>query len=56
MKILHILNDGASELSNRILNLQSKDNDLTVIDLQKKDVSYEILVDEIFNHARVISW
>ncbi len=56
MKILHILNDGASELPNRILNLQAKDTEVTVIDLQKKEVSYEMLVDEIFNHERVISW
>ncbi len=56
MKILHILNDGASELSSSVLNVQAKDNDVTVIDLQKKVVSYETLVDEIFNHERVISW
>ncbi len=56
MKILHILNDGASELSEQIISAQSNGNDLKVIDLRKKEVTYEALIDEIFEHDRVISW
>lgn len=56
MKILHILNDGPTELSNQIIEAQSKDNEIKVIELSKKDVSYETIVDEIFSHDRVISW
>jgi hypothetical protein len=55
MKILHILNDGTGELPERIIEIQSKDNEVNVIDLQKKEVSYDGLVDEIFSHERVIS-
>lgn len=56
MKILHILNDGASELTDRIIAMQSINNELKVVDLRKKEISYEMLVDEIFAHERVISW
>ena len=56
MKILHILNDGASELTDRMIAVQSKNNELKVVDLRGKEVSYETLVDEIFAHERVISW
>jgi hypothetical protein len=56
MKILHILNDGPTTLSNEMINVQGKDNDIKVVDLSKKDASYESIVDDIFSHDRVISW
>ncbi len=56
MKILHILKDGPAKLSDEIIRSQSKDNEVKVIDLTKKSVSYEDIVDEIFLHDRVISW
>lgn len=56
MKILHILNDGPAKLSDEIISVQKMDNIVRVIDLTKKSVSYEDIVDEIFLHDRVISW
>lgn len=56
MKILHILNDGPTSLSDQIISTQSKDNEVKVIDLSKKKVSYEGIVDDIFSHDRVVSW
>ena len=56
MKILHILNDGPTDLSNKIIDIQSKDHEVKVIELSKKDVSYEAIIDEIFSHDKVISW
>lgn len=56
MKILHILNDGHSELPDKIIDLQSKGNEVKVIDLQKRDIPYEAIIDEIFLHDKVISW
>jgi hypothetical protein len=56
MKILHILNDGPTELSTKIIDIQSKEHDVKVIDLSKKDLPYEVIIDEIFSHDRVISW
>ncbi len=56
MKILHILNDGPTELSSKIIEAQSKDNEIKIIELSKKDTSYESIVDEIFSHDKVVSW
>ena len=56
MKILHILNDGHTSLSDQIISAQSKDNEVKVIDLSKKEVPYESIVDDIFSHDKVISW
>ncbi len=56
MKILHILNDGHTGLSDQIISAQSKDNDVKVVDLSKKEASYESIVDDIFSHDKVISW
>ena len=56
MRILHILNDGPSELSDKIIDTQSKGNEVKVVSLPEKELSYEDLVDEIFSHDRVVSW
>jgi len=56
MKILHILNDGPTTLSDQIIAAQSKGNEVKVIDLSKKAASYESIVDDIFSHDKVISW
>lgn len=56
MKILHLLSDGPTGLSTKIIEVQSKNTEIKVIDLSKKAVSYESIVDEIFSHDRVICW
>ncbi len=56
MKILHILNDGPAKLSSQIIETQSKGNTIKIIDLSKKELSYEGLVDDIFSYDKVISW
>lgn len=56
MKILHILNDGPTKLSDQIIGIQSKDNEVRIIDLSKKDVSYEDIIDAVFSYDRVMSW
>ena len=56
MKILHILNDGPSKLSDEIISVQKKDNDVRVVDLSKKEASYESIADDIFSYDKVISW
>jgi len=45
MKILHILNDGPTDLSAKIIQTQSKEHEVKVIELSKKG-SYESLIDE----------
>jgi len=56
MKILYILNDGPQEIADRMMSVQSKDHEVKVIDLSKKEASYESIVDDIFSNDRVISW
>lgn len=56
MKILHMLNDGPEKLADQIISVQSKDHEVKVIDLSKKETSYESIVDDIFSFDRVISW
>ncbi len=56
MKILHILNDGPTKLSDQIIGVQSKEHEIKVVDLSKQGVSYESIVDDIFSCDRVISW
>jgi hypothetical protein len=56
MKILHILNDGETEPAKKIIDFQSKEHDVNVIDLSQGNASYELIVDEIFANDSVISW
>ncbi len=56
MKILHLLKDGPTALSDQIISVESKEHDVKVIDFSKGAVSYESLVDDIFAYDRVISW
>lgn len=56
MKILHILNDGPSSLSDRVIQEQSKDHQVEVVDLSKNAISYEILIDKVFAFDKVVCW
>ncbi|MBI4822852.1 MAG: hypothetical protein HY805_01290 [Nitrospirae bacterium] len=56
MKILHLLSDGQTGLSTKIIEAQKGGNEVKVIDMSKKDVSYETIIDEIFSNDRVTSW
>ena len=56
MRILHILNDGPTDLSSIMIREQQKAEEVKVIDLSKRDCSYDMIVDDIFSFDRVISW
>jgi hypothetical protein len=56
VKILHILNDGPTKLSDRIISVQAREHEVKIIDLRKKDLSYGSIVDDIVSYDRVISW
>ncbi len=56
MKILHILNDGPSNLADTIIRELQKEHEIRIIDLTKRDVPYDRIIDDIFSYDRVISW
>jgi len=56
MKILHILNDKPTELSTKIIEEQKKEHEVRVVELSKRDIPYETIIDYIFSYDRVISW
>jgi len=56
MKILHIVNNGITELTKTIIDAQSKEHEIKVVELSKKRISYEAVIDDIFAYDRVVSW
>ena len=56
MRILHILNDGPSDLADTIIREQQKVHEVRIIDLSMMAVSYDVIIDLIFSYDRVISW
>ena len=56
MRILHIINDAPSDLSRSMIEAQSRDHEVTVIELGKKELSYDSVIDQIFSHDKVVSW
>ncbi len=56
MKILHILSDGPSALSSGIIEAQLAGHQIKIIDLSKKEVPYDAVIDEIAACDKVVSW
>jgi len=56
MKILHIINNGITDLTRKIIDTQSKEHEIKIIELSKQNISYEAVIDDIFACDRVVSW
>lgn len=56
MKLLHITVDGPADLPGRIVEAQSGDHEVEVIDLSREGISYEAVIDAIFSCDKVIAW
>ena len=56
MKVLHILNDGPSDDAQFIIEQQSSQHDLKIIDLSRDEIDYEEVVDQIERSDQVFSW
>jgi hypothetical protein len=56
MKILHIINAEPTEVTKKIIEQHSKKHDVKVINLKKKGISYEDVIDDIFSCDKVFSW
>jgi predicted site-specific integrase-resolvase len=56
MKILHLVKSRPDKFVKKIIEHQSKTHEVKVINLKKKDISFEEVIDDIFSYNRVISW
>lgn len=56
MKVLHILKSAPDGSTKKIIELQSAENQVTVVDLATGGVSYDELVADVFSHDRVFCW
>lgn len=56
MKLLHILVDGPGDLPGRIVEAQSAEHEVEVIDLSREGISYDAVIDRIFACDKVVSW
>ena len=56
IRILHILSDGSPSLAEQIIELQSQDYQVDVIDLSDESVDYGELIDKVFTYDKVVSW
>ncbi|MBI4591097.1 MAG: hypothetical protein HY725_19900 [Candidatus Rokubacteria bacterium] len=56
MRVLFLLRDGPEKLCGQIIDLHSREHEVTVIDLSEREVPYERIVAEICAHDRVIAW
>ena len=56
VKMLCLLNDGPDATSGALIEALSRDCQVEVIDLAKKKVPYDALVDKIFACDKLISW
>ena len=56
VKILCLLNDGPDARSGAWIEALSRECQVKVIDLTKKEMPYDALVDKIFANDKVMSW
>ena len=56
MKVLYLIQSSLDETAKAIIAVQRKGHDVKVIDLSKGDISYDAIIEEIFDRDRVISW
>ncbi|MFH1603664.1 MAG: hypothetical protein ABIH03_07135 [Pseudomonadota bacterium] len=56
VKMLFLLNDGPDASSSAWIEALSQKCEVEVIDLARKEVSYDALVEKIFTCDRLISW
>jgi hypothetical protein len=56
MRILCLLNDARDTGARRWIDALSRDHDVEIVELAKKELSYSQLLDRIFAADRVISW
>jgi hypothetical protein len=56
MKILHILKKTPDASTKKIMEIQAAGNQTKTIELYKGGISYDKLVEDVFNHDKVFCW
>lgn len=56
VKMLFLLNDGPDESSGALIKALSRSCEVELIDLARKEVPYDALVDKIFACDKLMSW
>lgn len=56
MKVLHILKTEPDETAQKIIEEHKKGNEVTVIELYKKNIQYEDIIVLIEKSDRIIAW
>jgi len=56
VRMLLLLNDGPDASSGALIEALSRNCQVEVIDLARKEVPYDALVDKVFASEKVISW
>jgi len=56
MKLLHVLKSEPDEIIKTLMEPLSEGNDVQQFDLYKGEVDYDKLVEQIFEHDKVICW
>ncbi|MGD0883415.1 MAG: hypothetical protein ABSA46_00820 [Thermodesulfovibrionales bacterium] len=56
MKIFYILKSEPDETIRKIIERQSRSNEMKVLDLIAGELSYDSIIEDIFTYDKVISW
>ncbi len=56
MKILHILKKKPDESTKKIIEVQSRENEVRIVELYKGNINYGELLNLIFECDKVVCW
>ena len=56
MKVLYILKTAPDRTTKKIIEFQSAENQVRVIDLTTGGIAYDNLVADVFSHDKVFCW
>ncbi len=56
MKLLHVLKSEPDEIIKTLMESLSEGNEVQQFDLYKGEVDYDKLVEQVFEHDKVVCW
>lgn len=54
--MLFLLTDGLATAPGELIEIQAREYEVEVVDLARPDISYEVVVDKVFDADKVVSW